>query len=36
MSYPVIMRTTNIESSVRNGRGLGGGRIIGLLPYVRD
>ncbi|KAG8735672.1 hypothetical protein FRC10_010281 [Ceratobasidium sp. 414] len=32
--YPVIARLANLPRSVRNGRGVGGGRIVGLLPVV--
>lgn len=32
--YPVVMRITNLEAHVRHGRGLGGGYIVGFLPYV--
>lgn len=33
--YPVIARCANLPADIRNGRGVGGGRIVGLLPIVR-
>ena len=33
-AHPVIARITNLESPIRNGNGLGGGRIVGFLPIV--
>jgi hypothetical protein len=32
--YPVIFRCTNLPVGLRNGTGLGGGRIVGWLPIV--
>ena len=32
--YPVLVRITNLDSNVRNGLRMGGGRIIALLPVV--
>ncbi|KIP01685.1 hypothetical protein PHLGIDRAFT_80257, partial [Phlebiopsis gigantea 11061_1 CR5-6] len=32
--YPVVARIANVDSSIRNGRGMGGGRIVGFLPVV--
>ena len=32
--YPVIARCTNLPVKLRNGTGLGGGRIVGWLPIV--
>ena len=32
--YPVIARCTNLPVGVRNGNGVGGGRIVGWLPIV--
>lgn len=32
--YPVIARIANLDTEVRNGKGLGGGRIVGFLPVV--
>jgi len=33
--YPIVARIGNLPSEVRNGKGLGGGRVVGLLPIVR-
>lgn len=33
--YPIIARLANLPRSVRNGQGVGGGRVVGLLPVVR-
>jgi Plavaka transposase len=32
--YPVIARCGNLPINVRNGKGVGGGRIVGWLPIV--
>ena len=32
--YPVIARCANLPVEIRNGNGLGGGRIVGWLPIV--
>lgn len=32
--YPVIARCANLPADIRNGRGVGGGCIVGLLPIV--
>jgi hypothetical protein len=32
--YPILARCANLPSEIRNGKGLGGGRIVGLLPIV--
>jgi hypothetical protein len=32
--YPVIVRCANLPTKIRNGTGLGGGRVIGWLPIV--
>lgn len=32
--YPVIARIANLPVSVRNGEGVGGGRVVGWLPIV--
>ena len=32
--YPVIARCANLPVEIRNGRGLGGGRVVGWLPVV--
>ncbi|THU88840.1 hypothetical protein K435DRAFT_679108, partial [Dendrothele bispora CBS 962.96] len=34
--YPVIARCANLPSHIRNGVGIGGGRVVGWLPIVRD
>ena len=33
-AYPVIARIANLESGIRNGRGFGGGCVVGFLPKV--
>ena len=32
--YPVVVRCANLPVSLRNGNGLGGGRVVGWLPIV--
>jgi hypothetical protein len=32
--YPVIARLANLPVAIRNGKGLGGGRVVGWLPLV--
>jgi hypothetical protein len=32
--YPVIARCANLPVEIRNGNGLGGGRVVGWLPIV--
>lgn len=32
--YPVMVRCANLPSNLRNGSGLGGGRVVGWLPIV--
>ncbi|KAG9082281.1 hypothetical protein FS749_006981 [Ceratobasidium sp. UAMH 11750] len=32
--YPIMARLANLPRAVRNGQGIGGGRIVGLLPVV--
>ena len=32
--YPVIARCTNLPVEIRNGNGIGGGRVVGWLPIV--
>jgi hypothetical protein len=34
MGYPVIARIGNLPVDIRNGKGLGGGELVGLLPIV--
>ena len=33
-AYPVIARFGNLPDFIRNGRDIGGGRIVGWLPIV--
>ncbi|KAF8427202.1 hypothetical protein L210DRAFT_3614939 [Boletus edulis BED1] len=33
-AYPVIARCANLPVNIRNGDGLGGGRVVGFLPIV--
>lgn len=32
--YPIIARLANLPTTIRNGTGIGGGRIVGWLPIV--
>lgn len=32
--YPVLARCANLPISIRNGEGVGGGRLVGWLPIV--
>jgi hypothetical protein len=32
--YPVYVRCANLPAELRNGTGLAGGRMVGLLPIV--
>jgi hypothetical protein len=32
--YPVIARCANLPSEIRNGKGIGGGIVVGWLPIV--
>ncbi|KAJ3509195.1 hypothetical protein NLJ89_g5347 [Agrocybe chaxingu] len=34
--YPIMARLANLPSEIRNGKGLGGGRVVGWLPIVDD
>ncbi|KAK0476943.1 hypothetical protein IW261DRAFT_1566392 [Armillaria novae-zelandiae] len=34
--YPIIVRLGNLPSHIRNGQGVGGGRVIGWLPIVKE
>ena len=34
MGYPIIARCANLPTDIRNGTGLGGGRVVGWLPIV--
>jgi hypothetical protein len=33
--YPVVARLGNLPRDIRNGTGIGGGRVVGLIPVVR-
>jgi len=35
MGYPVVARCANLPTDIRNGNGVGGGRVVGWLPIVR-
>ena len=32
--YPVMARCANLPADLRNGEGVGGGRVVGFLPIV--
>ena len=32
--YPVMVRIANLPKDIRNGEGIGGGRVVGFLPIV--
>jgi len=32
--YPVVARCVNLPINIRNGNGVGGGRVVGWLPIV--
>ncbi|KAG1864088.1 hypothetical protein C8R48DRAFT_672801 [Suillus tomentosus] len=34
--YPIIARLANLPVAIRNGNGVGGGRVVGWLPLVKD
>ncbi|KAG1738055.1 hypothetical protein EDD22DRAFT_982336 [Suillus occidentalis] len=34
--YPIVARCANLPAAVRNGEGLGGGRVVGWLPIVKE
>ncbi|THH17156.1 hypothetical protein EUX98_g9183 [Antrodiella citrinella] len=34
--YPVIARCANLPVGIHNGRGVGGGRVVGWLPIVKE
>jgi len=34
--YPVVSRCANLPINIRNGNGVGGGRVVGWLPIVRS
>ncbi|KAJ2911662.1 hypothetical protein MD484_g8754, partial [Candolleomyces efflorescens] len=34
--YPVYAQIANLPSEIRNGTGLGGGRVVGWLPVIKD
>ena len=33
--YPVMARVINLPVKIRNGKGVGGARVVGWLPVVR-
>ncbi|KAF4583960.1 hypothetical protein EYR40_002458 [Pleurotus pulmonarius] len=35
-AYPVIARCANLCTAVRNGRGIGGGTVVGWLPVIKE
>ncbi|TEB26008.1 hypothetical protein FA13DRAFT_1636737, partial [Coprinellus micaceus] len=35
-AYPVYAKLANLPSDVTNGKGLGGGRLVGWLPIIKD
>ncbi|KAI9455173.1 hypothetical protein BJY52DRAFT_1205065 [Lactarius psammicola] len=36
MAYPVVARCANLPTEIRNGHGVGGGRVVGWLPNVPE
>ncbi|KAE9407876.1 hypothetical protein BT96DRAFT_1033699 [Gymnopus androsaceus JB14] len=34
--YPVIVRCANLPMNIRNGAGIGGGRVVGWLPIIAE
>ncbi|KAI0683923.1 hypothetical protein BC835DRAFT_1422790 [Cytidiella melzeri] len=34
--HPIVARIANLDEKVRNGIGVGGGRIVGLVPVIED
>ncbi|KAG8689331.1 hypothetical protein FRC08_010999 [Ceratobasidium sp. 394] len=34
--YPVVARLANLPRDIRNGTGVGGGQVVGLIPVVED
>ncbi|KAG9084387.1 hypothetical protein FS749_005269 [Ceratobasidium sp. UAMH 11750] len=34
--YPVVARLANLPREIRNGKGVGGGRVVALLPVVEE
>jgi len=34
MGYPIVARLANLPAEIRNGRGIGGGSVVGWLPIV--
>ncbi|KAI0700634.1 hypothetical protein BC835DRAFT_1411979 [Cytidiella melzeri] len=34
--HPIVARIANLDEKVRNGIGVGGGRIVGLIPVIED
>ncbi|KAK0506766.1 hypothetical protein EDD18DRAFT_1315910 [Armillaria luteobubalina] len=35
-AYPVVARCANLRAEIRNGNGVGGGRVVGWLPLIKD
>ncbi|KAF4599037.1 hypothetical protein EYR40_006126 [Pleurotus pulmonarius] len=35
-AYPVIARCANLCTAIRNGRGIGGGTVVGWLPVIKE
>ncbi|KAI0796362.1 hypothetical protein BC629DRAFT_1734435 [Irpex lacteus] len=34
--HPIVVRLSNIDATVRNGLGVGGGRIVGMVPMINE
>ncbi|KAI0085317.1 hypothetical protein BDY19DRAFT_1059668 [Irpex rosettiformis] len=34
--HPIVARLSNLDGSIRNSLGIGGGRIVGLVPIIND
>ena len=34
MGYPIVARLGNLPAEIRNGKGVGGGCVVGWLPIV--
>ncbi|KAF8601811.1 hypothetical protein BDV93DRAFT_607928 [Ceratobasidium sp. AG-I] len=34
--YPVVARLSNLPREIRNGHGVGGGRVVALIPVIED
>ncbi|KAF9500138.1 hypothetical protein BDN71DRAFT_1577754 [Pleurotus eryngii] len=35
-AYPVVARCANLCTTIRNGRGIGGGTVVGWLPVIKE